>query len=356
VPDSSRAAPARAPAHELRAFAPGRVNLIGEHTDYNGGLALPFAIADGVTVRARALAEPGRIRAHALDLREDDELALAQIEPASGWRAFVRGVAAELVAAGVALPSAELEIHGDVARGAGLSSSAALAVALGLSLLGLAGAVLDRRELAKLCSRVENEWVGARTGLLDQLASLFGQADTALRIDFSNLEIETVPFVLRDGWRVVTVDSGERHDLATSGYNARRAECARACALLGVETLSSAHAEDAARLPDALARRVRHVLEENARVLATVAALRAGDLTRVGTLLDASHSSLREQYECSTPAVEATVERMRRAGASGARMVGGGFGGSVLALFPPGAKPPRETHEVRPAAGARLLG
>jgi galactokinase len=337
VPREVRAEPRGPAPREARAFAPGRVNLIGEHTDYNGGLALPFAIAEGVTVHARATGRPG------IDAGRD-----------SGAEPFVRGIATELQGAGVSLPDAELQIRGEVPQGAGLSSSAALAVALGLALLGLADTELDRRELARLCSRVENEWVGAHTGLLDQLASLFGEADTALCIDFESLAIEPVPLVLEAGWQLATVDSGERHDLASSGYNARRAECARACELLGIDTLRQARSEDPARLPDVLARRVRHVLEENARVRATVGALRTGDLARVGELLCESHVSLREQYECSTPAVEATVRQMRDAGAVGARMVGGGFGGSVLALFPPNADPPERAREVRPSRGAYL--
>ena len=339
MPGDARPGP-RAPApRTVRAFAPGRVNLIGEHTDYNDGLALPFAIAEGVTVQARATSRGD------VDAGHD-----------SGSEPFVRGVAAELELAGVSLPGAELEIRGDVPQGAGLSSSAALAVALALALLGLADAELDRRELARLCSRVENEWVGAHTGLLDQLASLFGEADTALCIDFSDLAIEPVPLVLAGGWQLAILDSGERHDLATSGYNARRAECARACQLLGIATLRQARSEDPARLPATLARRVRHVLDENARVRATVAALRAGELARVGELLCESHVSLREQYECSTPAVETAVQRLRAAGAAGARMVGGGFGGSVLGLFPPDAQPPAGARGVRPSRGAHVLG
>ncbi|HVR06194.1 MAG TPA: galactokinase [Solirubrobacteraceae bacterium] len=346
---------------EVRAFAPGRVNLIGEHTDYNGGLALPFAIAQGITVSARRRSEdavpeqPARILTKALDLGEQDEFAVGDRAPGD-WRAFVRGIAAELSRGGVAVPSAELRIAGDLPRNAGLSSSAALAVALGLALLGLAGAELDRRELARLCSRVENDWVGARTGLLDQLASLFGEPDTALYIDFASLAIEPIPLVLDGGWQIVTLDSGESHTLAAaSGYNARRTECREACALLGIETLRAAQERDLQRLPNPLARRVRHVLSENDRVRATVAALRDGDLARVGALLDASHASLRDLYECSTPAVEATVSKLEQAGAAGARMVGGGFGGSVLALFPPHARPPVGARAVRPSAGARLL-
>ena len=360
MPGDARPGP-RAPApRTVRAFAPGRVNLIGEHTDYNDGLALPFAIAEGVTVRATATA-PARREAET-GRRMSRTRRPARTVVCRRWARrrrlapFVRGVAAELELAGVSLPGAELEIRGDVPQGAGLSSSAALAVALALALLGLADAELDRRELARLCSRVENEWVGAHTGLLDQLASLFGEADTALCIDFSDLAIEPVPLVLAGGWQLAILDSGERHDLATSGYNARRAECARACELLGIATLRQARSEDPARLPATLARRVRHVLDENARVRATVAALRAGELARVGELLCESHVSLREQYECSTPAVETAVQRLRAAGAAGARMVGGGFGGSVLGLFPPDAQPPAEAREVRPSRGAHVLG
>ncbi len=354
----------------VRAFAPGRVNLIGEHTDYNRGLALPFAIAEGVTVRARATAE-GHIRARALDLDECEDFALAELalptpekrrDPAlpkaqrsDGWRAFVRGVAAELLRAGVALGGADLEIHGEVPRNAGLSSSAALEVSLCLALLSLAGAEFDRRELARLCSRVENEWLGAHTGLLDQLASLYGETDTALRIDFADLDIQPVPLVLAGGWRLVTLDSGDPRTLAASGYNARRAECARACELLGVQSLRDAQEGAVEQLPPVLIRRVRHVLGENTRVLATVAALRRGALEEVGTLLDASHASLRDLYECSTPAVEVAVGALKQAGALGARLVGGGFGGHVLGIFAPDTTAPPRAREMRPSRGAHLL-
>ncbi len=349
-PEGERLAAAQ---HEVRAFAPGRVNLIGEHTDYNRGLALPFAIVQGVTVRAYA--QTGhKLVAHALDLNERDEFASAAPARCAGWRGFVRGIAAELRLLGVPVAGVELEISGDVPRNAGLSSSAALEVALALALLGLAGAKLDRHALARLCSRVENEWLGAHTGLLDQLASLYGEPDRALRIDFASLAIDPVPLVL-DDWRLVTLDSGEPRTLAASGYNQRRAECARACALLGVQSLREADASGLDALPDVLARRVRHVLDENARVEQAVAALSTGDLERVGALLDGAHASLRDLYECSTPAVEVAVTRLKRAGAAGARMVGGGFGGHVLGLFPPGARPPVEALAVQPSAGARLL-
>ncbi len=337
------------------AFAPGRVNLIGEHTDYNQGLALPFAIAEGVTVHATASGDE-RIFARALDYGEKDEFALAEPARATGWRAFVRGIVSELRRAGYPLVGARLQIDGDLPRGAGLSSSAALEVALCLALLALIGAAdADPVGLARLCSRVENEWVGAQTGLLDQLASLCGAPDTALCIDFQTFRINPVPLRLEGGWRLVTLDSGERHANASSAYNERRAECSRACELLGVDSLREASWNAVERLPERLRQRARHVLGENARVHDTVAALRAGDLDTVGRLLNASHASLRDQYEVSTPAIETTVERLLRSGAAGARIVGGGFGGHVLGLLAPGVHTPEGAREVHPGAGAHLV-
>jgi galactokinase len=377
------------------AFAPGRVNLIGEHTDYNQGLALPFAIAEGVTVRAEALdprsPDAQRVYAHALDLGETDEFPLADIPRAEGWRAFVRGTAAELLRAGYPIPGAHLEIGSDLEQGAGLSSSAALEVALCLALADLSSRAavegslaptdgsslpagrsrasvgesrtptgeevrpLDRIAIAGLCARVENDWVGAQTGMLDQLASLYGAVDTALCIDFQTLQIDPVPLRL-DGWRFVLVDSGERHANASSGYNERRVECRRACELLGVDSLRDASADAVGQLPEPLRARAEHVLGENIRVMDTVAALSAQDLPTVGGLLNASHESLRDLYEVSTPTVERTVEGLRRDGAAGARLMGGGFGGSVLGLFAPGVPTPSGAREVRPGAGAHLLG
>ena len=333
------------------ARGPGRVNLIGEHTDYNDGLALPFAIDRGVTVTAEPL--PGdRIEARALDLGEQDAFALDEPEPATGWRAFVRGTVAELRAAGHAIRPCRLTIEGDLPHGSGLSSSAALEAALCLALLE--DDAVDRVELARLCSRVENDHVGARTGLLDQLAVLCGEDGRALRIDFRDLSMRPVPLELGD-WALVTVDSGAAHEHAGGGYNERRAECAAACEALGVESLRDATAAGAGDLPDPLSRRVRHVLTENERVDAMAAALAAGDLEQAGRLLDASHASLRDDYEASVPEVERTVAALEHAGAAGARMVGGGFGGSVLALFPPGARPPDGATSVAPGPAARRL-
>jgi galactokinase len=339
----------------VAAFGPGRVNLIGEHTDYNDGLCLPFAIEQGVTVRAEGI-DSGRVEAHADDLGEGDSFAAA-LPPrdAEGWRAFVRGTFGELAAAGHAVGGTRVHIAGDVPRGSGLSSSAALSTALALALLDLAGEPEgDRRELARLCSRVENDWVGAQTGLLDQLAALFGREGHALRLDCRDLAIAPVPLDLR-GWVLAVAPSGHEHSHAGSGYNERRAECRAAAAALGIASLRDAPPDAPDRLPPPLDRRVRHVLTENARVDAAVSALRDGDLPTLGALLDASHASLRDDYEVSVDAVERTVARLKDAGAAGARIVGGGFGGSVLALFPPDAQPPDDATVVEPAGPARVL-
>jgi galactokinase len=330
------------------------VNLLGEHTDYNGGLCLPFAIAEGVTVRAESM-DGGDVIAHARDLGEEDRFPLAEPGRSSGWRAFVRGTVAELRAAGHELPAARIEIEGGLPQGAGLSSSAALSTALCLALLALAGDTEpDRLALARLCSRVENEWVGASTGLLDQLAVLFCREGSALRIDIAALELSEVPLDL-GGWCFAVLDSGARHDNAASGYNRRRSECGEAAGLLGLESLREATLEDVPRLPEPLDRRVRHVVEENARVDSAVAALAHEDLRELGALIDRSHRSLRDLYEVSVPEVERAVEAMKDAGAAGARIIGGGFGGSVLGLFPPGADLPAGAIRVEPGPPARLV-
>jgi galactokinase len=321
--------------HRIRAFAPGRVNLIGEHTDYNQGLCLPFAIERGVTVTA--------------ELRDGDEVA------ASGLPAddpYLRGVVAELRAAGVAVPGCTLEVVSDLPQGAGLSSSAALCVALALALCGIAEATpAPPLELARLCSRVESEYAGAETGLLDQLASLLGEEGRALRLDMRTFECEPVELQLV-GHVLALLDSGAPRDLPGSGYNERRQECRRAVELLGVESLRDA--TSGAGLPDPLGRRVRHVITENERVDAAVAALREGDPEALGWLLEASHRSLRDDYEVSVPEVERAVAACHDAGALGARIMGGGFGGSVLALFGPGAALPDAAIRVRPGPGAAL--
>lgn len=353
------------PARRCCVFAPGRVNVIGEHTDYNQGLALPFAITDGITVRASTNEhEPDGSRcveAIARELGESDRFALENPEPTTGWRAFVRGAVAELQDAGFPLVGAKLEISGRLAQGAGLSSSAALTVALCMALLDLVSSEerrgelsIDRIALARICSKIENDWAGAQTGLLDQIASLCGASDTALRIDFQSLEVTPVPLQL-EGWHFAIADSGDRHVHASSGYNERRAECTRACEILGIASLREARLDRLDELPEPLQRRARHVLEENDRVQTTVAALDEQRLDVVGEQLSASHESLRDLYQVSTPAVEAAVDRLTRAGASGARLIGGGFGGSVLGLFEPDVPLPPDTLEVAPGPGAHVL-
>ena len=322
--------------HRIRAFAPGRVNLMGEHTDYNDGLCLPFAIELGVTVTAE-LQDGGEVTAP--DLEDGDR--------------FLEGTLAELRRAGVELPGVRLEIDADLPQRVGLSSSAALCVALALALYGAAGTEPPRPvRLARLCSRVESEWAGQDTGLLDQLASLLGEQGRALRLDMRTLEARTVELDLH-GHVLATLDSGASRSLAASGYNERREECRRALELLGLESLRDA--DDASGLPAPLDRRLRHVISENARVDAAVAALESGDLAELGALLNASHASLRDDYEVSVPEVESAVARCIDAGALGARIMGGGFGGSVLALFPPAVVPPEGAISVRPGPGARLL-
>jgi galactokinase len=345
----------------VSAFAPGRVNLIGEHTDYNGGRSLAFAIKEGTTVRAVPLAA-AVIEVFALDLGDSDRFALTEIAATPGWRGFVRGVAAELIADGHPLRGTELQISGTVPQGSGLSSSASLCVSLCLALLAASDIPAPPLlGLARLCSRVEHRWVGANSGMLDQIASLGGAAGAALHIDFSRLTFAEVPLDLGD-YTLATLDSGQEHKhgnghgpYAGTGYNRRREECAEACAVLGVASLSESTLAQADQLPDPLRGRARHVVTENERVLAAVAALEGGDLARVGQLLNESHASLRDDYEVSTPTVERAVERLLDAGAVGARLIGGGFGGHVLGLFEDASGLPHDARVVTPGPGARLL-
>jgi galactokinase len=338
----------------VRAYSPGRVNLIGEHTDYNGGLALPFAIGSGVTVSATRTGGD-RVEVHAADLQERDSFSAASPERAYGWRAYVRGALAVLAKSGVRPGGASIEISGDLPHGIGLSSSAALSVALCLALTELSGAPTPEPvEVARLCQAIEQIWLGAQTGLLDQLASLHGRAGEGTLIDFQDLSVTQVPLAL-DGHRVVILNSGPRDPGAIAAYNQRRQQCEAAASRVGAESLRGALFQDLHMLPDVLARRARHVIGENGRVLEAVDALKRGDLAGLGGLLDASHASLRDNFEVSTPAVESAVRRLRQAGALGARLMGAGFGGSVIGLLPPDATLPDGALEVRACDGAHLL-
>ncbi len=304
--------------------APGRVNLIGEHTDYNDGLALPFAI-DRQTLAAVAL-------------RDDDELRCwsLQDEPDS-WLAFPRGVRRALLDAGVKLRGADIVVDSDVPSGGGLSSSAALECAMAMALNELAGGGLDRMQLAQACQSAENVEVGAMTGIMDQVASLYGEAGSMVLFDVRSRDFTPVPAAL-DGLVLLVIDTGVRHSNADAGYSARRRECAEAAETMGVSSLREASMGQVADLASQegnvglLGRRARHVFTENVRVTRAAGLLRAGRARELGALLNASHTSLRDDFEVSAPELDVAVDAALGAGALGARLVGGGFGGSVLAI------------------------
>jgi galactokinase len=320
--------------------APGRANLMGEHTDYNQGFVLPFALGQGIAVAAgrrpdRCLLlcsrqEPGAVAE--IDL---DGLAPGQV---TGWAAYPAGVAWSLAAAGYRLPGACLAVDSDLPAGAGLSSSAALECAVALALTGLAGLDIGRRELAAIAQRAENQFAGVPSGIMDQSASLLGRRGHALLLDCRSLQITQVPFdPAAAGCGLLLVDTRAEHELTTGQYGRRRAECEQAARQLGVPSLRYlTDPADADRLADpVLRRRVRHVITDDQRVL-RVADLLTGDgadmYPQIGRLLTRAHESLRDDFEVSWPQADAAVDAAVAAGALGARMIGGGFGGSVLAL------------------------
>jgi galactokinase len=318
--------------------APGRVNLIGEHTDYNDGFVLPAAI-DRLVLAAAGRRDDRRLRLWSLQSEPPADLALAEVGPGKveGWTAYPAGVAWALGQAGVEVGGADLVVDGDVPAGAGLSSSAALECATATALADLEGAGLDRVTLAGLARRAENEVVGVPSGAMDQMVSMLGRAGHALFLDTRSLDTEQVPLPLEAaGLRLVVIDTRAGHRLVDGAYADRRAACEAAAATLGVPALRDATPEQVEAAADALGeeglRRARHVVTENARVLEAVRLLRAGELERLGPLLAASHASLRDDYEVSSPELDAAVEAAVAAGAVGARMTGAGFGGSALAL------------------------
>jgi galactokinase len=325
----------------VRAFAPGRVNLIGDHTDYAGGLACPMAVDLGTTVTV----SPGGplVRLVSDQRPEPAVVPLDVADPSSvepPWARYVAGVVAVL------RPSVggTGTVTSTVPVGAGLSSSASLELAVALA-LGFDGIPMD---LARAGQSAEHLATGTPTGLLDQMASACGRDGHAMVIDFTALTVEHVP--LPPGVEVVVVHSGQERELATSAYAERRAQCAAAAAEIG--PLAGATEDDVARLADpVLRRRARHVVTENARVLAFAAALRAGDLTAAGRLMAASHASLAEDFDVTTPALDGLAGELAAIpGVHGARMTGGGFGGCVVALAEPGAV--RAGWRVRAVAGA----
>jgi galactokinase len=321
--------------------APGRVNLIGEHTDYNEGFVLPFAI-DRRTVVALGVRDDRRVRVASTFADELAEIDLDALTPdaLSGWSAYPLGVAwafSEFGADLAAVPGVDLFIDSDVPVGAGLSSSAAIESAVALALNDVWQLGLDRRTLARVGQRAENVAVGAPTGIMDQSASLLGEADHAVFLDCRTLESELVPLGLAEsGLAILVIDTGVKHSHATGGYGERRAACERGAAAMGASSLRDLHVDDLPRaqqlLDDVTFRRIRHVITENQRVLDTVAVLKAQGASAIGELLDASHRSMRDDFEISVPELDLAVETAVAAGAIGARMTGGGFGGAAIAL------------------------
>ena len=321
--------------------APGRANLIGEHTDYNDGFVLPFAITERTTVAAARRGDD-TLAVTSSVFRGTVRMRLADIAPGAvpGWPGYPLGVAWALAQghAQPESPGADLYVDSSVPAGGGLSSSAALEMAVAGALASLWGLELTVPELALAGQRAENEVVGAPTGIMDQYASLLGQPDAAVFLDCRTRETRTVPLRLAQaGLALVLADTGERHAHAAGGYAARRASCEKAARVLGVPALRDVSATDLPRaeaeLDDETFRRVRHVVTEDDRVLATVAALEAGAMETVGQHLTASHLSMRDDYEITTPALDLAVETALSAGALGARMTGGGFGGSTITLI-----------------------
>jgi galactokinase len=322
--------------------APGRVNLIGEHTDYNGGFVLPMAI-ERETVVAAAPRADRTVRAYSAGLGEELTFDLDRPHPPRRgvWLDYVEGVAQALESRGVRLSGADLLIASDVPAGAGLSSSAALEISAGLALTRVSGKEVDGVTLALAGQQAEHTYVGAQVGIMDQLISALGREGHALLIDCRSLETEPVPLDTREAAFVIA-DTRVKHELSSSEYNVRRAECASGVELLrgrlpNIRELRDVSVEEFERhkdvLPDPVRRRCRHVVAENGRTLAAARALRAGDLTEMGRLMYESHHSLRDDYEVSSPELDVLVEIARGLpGVLGARMTGGGFGGSTVTL------------------------
>ncbi len=322
-----------APACVVR--APGRVNLIGEHTDYNDGFVLPIAIDRAVWIALRPRPER-QVDVFSLDYETGLRFDLDQLEKAGdGWGEYVKGVAWALQDAGHALSGWEGVVAGDVPRGAGLSSSAALTLAVARAFAATGGLPWHPTEMARLGQRVENEWIGVRCGIMDQMIVAHGRPGAALLIDCRTLAAETAP--LPEATAVAVLDTGTRRGLVDSAYNERRRQCEEAARFFGVRALRDVDSTTFEKKSDALnettRRRARHVVTENARTLAAAEALRAGDALAFGVLMNTSHASLRDDFEVSSRALDAIAEIARKHPACyGARMTGAGFGGCGVAL------------------------
>ncbi|WP_153395506.1 galactokinase [Ornithinicoccus halotolerans] len=339
--------------------APGRVNLIGEHVDYNGGWCLPLALPHRTRVAARPRAD-GRVRLLSRQEEQRWEGTLVDVGPGRprGWPAYAAGVLWALSERGLAVPGVDLVVDGAVPLGAGLSSSAALECAVALAAASLAEKPDASTELLhRACVRAENEVAGAPTGGMDQAVALGGRAGHALLLDVGRGTSRPVPLdLVRHELALLVIDTRTPHRLTDGQYAQRRRTCEEAAAALGVSHLAQLHAStDLSGLDPIAGRRVRHVLTELARVTAAVTALERGRPADLGPLLLASHASLREDYEVSSPELDLAVTAAVGAGAAGARMTGGGFGGSAVALAPRGAlaEVAAAVHAAFTAAGMR---
>ena len=321
------------PAYVVR--APGRVNLIGEHTDYNDGFVLPMAIDRAVWIALRPRPDD-TVRVHSLDLDRSATFLLADLRyEDAGWSEYVKGVAWALQGASYRLAGWEGVLAGDVPRGAGLSSSAALELATARAFQVVSGFDWDPPSMARLGQKAENQWVGMNCGIMDQMISAAGEAGHALLIDCRSLETTSV--ALPPGTVAVILDTATRRGLVDSAYNERRTQCEAAARYFGVPALRDVTMErfeaEAGGLDDVTFRRARHVISENARTLAAADAMARGDAAAMGRLMDASHVSMRDDFEISGPALNTMVECAHEAsGCYGARMTGGGFAGCAVAL------------------------
>jgi galactokinase len=386
--DELRAAFAARFGYACRAVAraPGRVNLIGEHTDYNEGFVLPIAtphatwVAVGAPPAGRAADRDPELRACSATLDDMQTWAAGKWSRAGAphWTSYIAGVAEMLRRRGLPVAGFDLLIDSDLPLGAGLSSSAALSVATALWLASLVGASLSREEIAPICRAAEHEFAGVPCGVMDQYASLFCQENHALLLDCRNLQIRQVPLRL-DGHTFLVINSGVKHELASSEYAKRQQQCATAVAHFrqadpAIRSLrdvtESQVAAEAARMPAEVAARARHVTSENRRTLSATEALERGDVAHFGRLMYESHLSLQLDYEVSCAELDLLIELLAGVpGVLGARMTGGGFGGSVVALAQADAVDPvrRELHQrydttdrqaalilVRPSAGASV--
>lgn len=313
------------------------MNLIGEHLDYNGGSVLPIAIDRELLVKARAR-DDGVVNVWS---RGEHASFPVTCTPGSvgGWAAYPAGVVWALVQSGVGVAGADLVLETTLPIGAGLSASAALTCGVALALDDLAGTALDRTELAAAAARAENDFVGAPTGLMDQYAVLFASPGEALHLDFAATPPARTPVPAtwaERGLVLAVVDTGVHHRLAAGEYAARRTECEAAADRLGLPRLAAITLDGLLALDDdLLKKRARHVLTESTRVRGAVTALRRGDWNQFGAILTSSHASLRDDFEVSCPELDTAVELALESGALGARMTGGGFGGSAIALLPP---------------------